>query len=134
MLQFSNLLTVKISLILSLIALSGYTQTYTDSLTCYNKEEMQKIAATLVKGHTYQINAEIDSITISLLQDNVVDLKLINKDLEQISILKENIITLKDSDIQNLQKALKKETKHHRLTKISLIAVSLLLTISLVSF
>jgi hypothetical protein len=94
---------------------------------------MQKIASTLTMGHKYQKNAELDSITISLLHQNIIDLKLNQVDFQKALVLKEDIIILKEGDIIRLQKALKQKTRAHKLTKIGWVATSIILGITLVS-
>ncbi len=37
-------------MLISLIALSGYTQVYKDTVKCYNKHELEKISLSLIQG------------------------------------------------------------------------------------
>lgn len=53
-----------------------------DSQTCYNKSEMQAIAATLVYGQKLEKGHIIDSTRIDLLKKNIVDFKVEISNLE----------------------------------------------------
>jgi len=88
----TNTYLLKLLLVLSLILLLEPTSNAQDSLKCYNRGELQKIATKMIRA------TECDSLLINTeIQNQSLLLKLDNKDSEIFNLNK--VITLKDTII-----------------------------------
>lgn len=89
----------------------------TDTVACYKRPELQKIAAKLVLADKLIQSSRIDSLTIALLQKNIKDHEANRADLEKSLVLKDEIIRLKEEDISTLEKSLKKVNRQKKWLK-----------------
>ncbi len=89
-------------MLINLIVLSGYTQTLSDTVKCYNKKELRAISEALINGSECCGLLSKSNKEIKLLEENVMEVEskftmcdsTLNKINEDNKLLqKENVLT-----------------------------------------
>lgn len=101
-------------MLINLIVLSGYTQTLSDTVKCYNKKELQAISTALINGSECCELLSESNKEIELLEENVmmVESKFTMCDSTLNKINEDNKLLQKENVLTNSK--LEKERKRKR--------------------
>lgn len=121
------------SLFLTLVILSltaSYGQT-SESLTCYNNEELQQIAARVVRANECDTLLDIEKLRVAILQQTVAAKDSIISAKDSVIDTKDGIIQIKEDliddqfvTIDQLNKTLNRQVVKNKLLKLGWIGSS----------